>query len=161
MSEITFSRDPTRFSNAVGSPNIDFMNLFDFREVTIDVVGLAYAAGGPTDTLLQFSTNNSTFDTTAANYVTYGAVGTSNGAAIALNQANAVIIAGRLIINHYDELMETWLEPRFGRTISNNGGRWNVVLYKPQLRITGFRITNAAGINWTTNSGVYVRQRQK
>ena len=160
MSEIQFSRDPVKSSIAVGSPNIDFLNLFDFREVVVDILGLAYAAGGPTDTLLQFSIDNATFDATPGNYVSFNAIG-GNGVPLAINQANAIVIAGRVLINHYDQLQETWAEVRSGRTTSNNGGRWSTVVHKPAARITGFRITNAAGINWTTNNGVLVRGRNK
>lgn len=158
MSEVQWSRDPVRSSVATGSPNIDFLDVWDFRELLLEIVGLQFG-GAPSDVLVQASPDGVNFDAVGANYLHLNAIGGNGilwGTALPITTA----IGCRMHFNHWDELQETWVGVRGGRTASPTGARYTTCIYKPSLRLGGLRITNVAGANWTVNNGVYLRQRQ-
>lgn len=161
MPEITWSR-PVQSSVAVGSPNIDFFNLFDLGAVMVNINGLGYDTGVPdTDLLVQLSFDNATFDTTAANYVCLSwTTAASAGFLLTSPFDEDVLLAGSLRFEHWDKLAPTWMRWRGGRTSSTVGNRMPVGFHTQPKKPVGLRITNSLGYNWTTNNGVYVRQRQ-
>lgn len=159
MSEIPWCHDPIRSSVAVGSPNIDFLNMFDYAQLLIEIVGLQVAAGAVPDILLQLSIDDATFDATPGHYNALQALG-GNGILLSTALPLNVTHGCRVIIDWWDQPREAWAKVRGGRTTSNNGARFSTTIFTPNSRRTGLRITNSTGANWSVNNGVYIRQRQ-
>lgn len=165
MPELTWSARPIRSSVAVGSPNIDFMGLFDFSQLQLSIEGLTHATvGADPEVLIKLSFDNVNFDDDPLSYIHIGwtaAPAAPNGG-FWVNTALAenISLNGRMVFDNWNAPRTTWINWRGGRAGAAGGLRWFEGYSKQAKPAVGMRITNSLGYNWTTNLGVYLRQRQ-